>query len=391
MTVEKKIKQIEEIIKLELPEDVPSLTSLYIYAAGSCNLACKHCWIEPTFQKNNSELGLFVDLDDVKKVVQEAKPLGLHNVKLTGGEPLLHPRFRELVDIIVNEGASITIETNGILVDRNMAEFLRSSGKVTFISISVDGDNARTHDDLRGVKGSFKKAVSGIKYLADAGFKPQLICSLHRDNFEQAEAVVKFAESLGCSSVKFNHIQKIGRGEKFANDKGLEIDEILEQAKYLEKNVEPDAGLRIYYSIPMAFFSIKRLQGKNLGRCTVKNILGMLSGGELSLCGIGTSVPDLVFGHIKKDHLRDVWEKSPGLLNLRKMIPAEFKGICGNCIHKNVCMGSCIANNYFRTNELNAPYDFCYSAKELNLFPESRMIKKNKECKNEQKQNQSEI
>ncbi len=36
--------------KLDLPEGVPPLTSLYMYIAGSCNLACRHCWISPTMR-----------------------------------------------------------------------------------------------------------------------------------------------------------------------------------------------------------------------------------------------------------------------------------------------------------------------------------------------------
>jgi len=357
----------------EFPKGVPYLSSLYVYAAGSCNLACKHCWIEPDY-KLDPKKGRFVELDDVKKAVSESKPLGLQNVKLTGGEPLFHPKFRELVELIVKQNVSITIETNGILLDKSMAKFLKSTNRVNFISVSLDGVDEETHDSLRGVKGSFKKAVSGIKYLADAGFKPQLICSLHRDNFEQAEAVIRFAESLGCGSVKFNHLQKIGRGEKFANEKGLEIGEILEQAKYIEKNVESEVGVKIHYGVPMAFFSLKRLQGKSLGRCTVKNILGMLSGGELSLCGIGTTVPELIYGNIRKDSMEDIWLNSPGLLELRKLIPNKFKGICARCIHKEMCLGSCLANNYFQEKQLNSPYEFCRIANDLNLFPESRKI-----------------
>ncbi len=360
--------------KNEIPVIAPFLHSLYLYVAGSCNLACKHCWIEPKFQNSGSGSGLFVDLDDVKKVVKEAKPFGLRNVKLTGGEPLLHPQIRDLIGIIVEEKVKITIETNGILVDKSMADFLKQSGIVSFISISLDGADAKTHDNLRGVVGSFKQAVDGIRNLVKVGYKPQVICTLHKGNFNQAESVIKIAEELGCGSVKFNHIQRIGRGERFADDNGLEIEEILEQQKYLEKNVAPNVKLLIHYGVPFAFYSLKRLQNKNLGRCTVKNILGMLSNGDLSLCGIGTSVPDLIYGNIKKDSIENVWTNSPGLIKLRKMIPGEFKGICAKCIHKEYCLGSCIANNYFQTKELNAPYDFCERADELNLFPKSRII-----------------
>ena len=85
--------------KLDLPEGVPPLTSLYMYIAGSCNLACRHCWISPTYEPDNTK-GQFLKLEYIKKAVTEAKPLGLQSVKLTGGEPMLHPQFREIVDYI---------------------------------------------------------------------------------------------------------------------------------------------------------------------------------------------------------------------------------------------------------------------------------------------------
>jgi len=78
--------------KLDLPPAVPPLTSLYLYIAGSCNLACRHCWITPSYQPDGGN-GQFVKLEYVDKAIREARPLGLRSIKLTGGEPTLHPRF----------------------------------------------------------------------------------------------------------------------------------------------------------------------------------------------------------------------------------------------------------------------------------------------------------
>ena len=84
--------------ELNLPEGVPPLISLYLYISGSCNLACRHCWITPTHQTGGNG-GQHIDVDDVRKAICEARPLGLQTVKLTGGEPMLHPNFRELISM----------------------------------------------------------------------------------------------------------------------------------------------------------------------------------------------------------------------------------------------------------------------------------------------------
>lgn len=360
----------QPIQEVELPEGVPPLTSLYLYIAGACNLACRHCWITPTYRPDGSD-GQYIKLEHVHKAVCEAKPLGLHSVKLTGGEPTLHPQFRELVTLIHDEGLDILIETNGTLIDDSLAQFLRDR-RVSFISVSVDGAMAETHDYLRGVSGSFERAIDGIKALVRVGFPVQVICTLHQGNVSEIADLVTLAEGLGCRSVKFNLLQRIGRGEKFANDQGLEIGEILELNQYVDSDLVPHSKIAIHLDIPFAFRSISDLLHGDYGRCLVLNILGVLSGGELSLCGIGTSVPELVYGHIETDDLYDVWCYNPGLISLRETVPFKLEGICEQCIHRDICLGSCIANNFHATGKLSAPYNFCDRAEALGFFPASR-------------------
>ena len=112
--------------KLDLPEGVPPLRALYLYISGSCNLACRHCWITPDF-KSGEQDGAHVPFEYVEKAVSEAQPLGLTTVKLTGGEPMLHPQFREIVTLLNGEGLRWVLETNGTLIDRDMAAFLKES------------------------------------------------------------------------------------------------------------------------------------------------------------------------------------------------------------------------------------------------------------------------
>ena len=213
-------------VKLDLPEGVPPLTSLYLYISGSCNLACRHCWITPTYQSVENG-GQHIEVDDVRKAIREARPLGLQTVKLTGGEPVLHPQFRELVSLLDGDGLQIHIETNGTFIDRNLAKFLKQRKHVSFISVSLDGADEDTHEGLRGVRGSFALAVSGIRNLVEQGIRPQLICTLHRGNVYQMEAIIQLAQDLGCGSVKFNHVQQVGRGEQFAYEQGLQVSEII--------------------------------------------------------------------------------------------------------------------------------------------------------------------
>ena len=68
---------------------IPPLQHLYVYLTGGCNLACRHCWIDPVHQPPGAP-GPELDLDLLNAILDQAKDLGLSGVKLTGGEPLLH-------------------------------------------------------------------------------------------------------------------------------------------------------------------------------------------------------------------------------------------------------------------------------------------------------------
>ena len=358
-------------VQLDLPAGVPPLTSLYIYAAGSCNLACRHCWIVPKFQPDGAG-GPYVKLEYVAKAIREGKPLGLRSIKLTGGEPLLHPQFRELVTLIDDAGLDIIIETNGTLVDETLAQFLKAKPRVCFISVSLDGAKPETHDALRSVPGSYERAVAGIKNLVAVGFRPQAICTLHKGNVAEMEDVIKLAEALGCGSVKFNHVQQVGRGENFREDYGLDVAEIIQLYCHLEDKIAPQSQILIRFDIPFAFFSIRKLLNDPLSTCTIKNILGMLATGDLALCGIGITIPELTYGHIEANDMGNVWCTNSELGLLREQVPSQLEGICGQCLHRDICQGECVANNFHISGKLNAPYYFCVRAEEMALFPATR-------------------
>lgn len=368
------VQPAEGTFKLDLPQGVPPLASLYIYVAGGCNLACRHCYITPRFYANDSDglrNGLFIKLEHVRKAIQESIPMGLASVKLTGGEPTIHPQFKDLLSLIHDFGISINIETNGMLIDDDLAEHMRAT-QVGFISVSLDGAKAETHEFMRGVPGSFNRAVNGIRSLVKAGFRPQMICTLHQGNVAEIEEVIALAQNLGCGSMKFNIVQRMGRGERFAEEHGLDVARTLEVARYIERDIAARAGFSVVVDVPIAFHLITTMNHDRCGRCAVQNILGLLSSGELSLCGVGEVTNDLVYGHIERDTIGDVWVNSPGLQLLREQVPAQLEGICAECIHADHCLGHCVAQNLYIAGKLNAAYTFCRTANELGLFPASR-------------------
>jgi len=359
------------------PEDRKyPLNQIYFYLTEGCNLRCRHCWIAPKYQSEGSSYPA-LDLDLFKSIIEQAKSLGLSGVKLTGGEPLLHPQINEILDYIQTDDLRLTVETNGVLCSPELSSRMAAC-KNTFVSVSLDGADAPTHEWVRGVKGCFDDALSGIRNLADAGLRPQVIMTIMRHSKEQLEPIVRLAERLGAGSVKFNIVQPTARGEKLhESGVALSIDELVELGRWVENTLSQSTALPISYDHPAAFRPLGKMFGSNgdgCGVCGILGIVGVLANGSYALCGMGENVPELVFGHAATDDLVEIWTKSSVLRDLRQGLPQRLDGICGHCLLKKICLGKCLAQNYYRSKSLWDPFWFCQQAYERGLFPDTRVI-----------------
>jgi len=365
-------------IPLDLPEGVPPLTCLYVYLVTGCNLACRHCWITPTFVDGNPSPGDCLDVELLRGAVAEARPLGLGSAKLTGGEPTLHPHFREIVGLLSAEGLSLTMESNGTLIDADLARHLKQNTRLDFVSISLDGAAAATHDRFRNVPGAHAAALRGLDSLVAAGYaNVQVIMSPHRGNVAEVEALVKLAVEHGAGSVKFNPIQRSGRGiAMHERGEALEFDEVLALVRYVRGELQDRTPIPLFIMTPPALATTKELlRFREIGdTCHVRHILGLFGTWEMALCGIGRNVPDLCFGRLGRDSLRQVWLSHPTLVRLRAELgePSRYPGICGDCIHAARCLAGCVAQNYLDSGRLVWPDGLCAEAEQRGLFPATR-------------------
>lgn len=349
------------------------LQTLYFYLTGDCNLACRHCWIAPPYQKAGvSESGL--DYDIFKSIIGEAKPLGLTSVKLTGGEPLIHPRITDILSFIKNEDLGLTIESNGTALTPAIASQIAAS-RHPFLSISLDGSNAETHEWVRGVPGCFEQAVRGVRFAVGAGIKTQIIMTLMRRNVGEIESLVALGERLGVASVKLNILQPTARGRTlFDQGECLTIEELVSLGSMIEKEMSQKASIPVIFGHPLAFQPMGSLFGNSqCGTCNIHHILGVLHDGSYALCGIGETTPEMVFGHAVRDNLSDLWSSNATLHTIRKDIPDALQGICSECAMKHLCMGSCIAQNFNSSQNILSANWYCDEAWKKGLFPSTRM------------------
>jgi SynChlorMet cassette radical SAM/SPASM protein ScmF len=352
------------------------LAHAYLYLTGGCNLRCAHCWISPAYSPRGEIPGDSLSADDVRKVIDEAGPLGLCQVKLTGGEPFLNRNIFEIIEVAAARGLTIFIETNATLIDRDAAAFLKRHG-VTSLSVSIDSHRPAFHDSFRGVKGAFDDAVSGVELLTAEGISVQLIMSLVSENAGDIEGVVDLARRTGASSVKINPVNPVGRGGALMDrGKTLSARQLIDLGRWVEEELSRRTGIDTFFTIPSAFKRIGHLFDSRNSQCRILNIIGILSDGGVSICGIGRQEPSLLMGNIRTDDLARIWTESPVLSELRSVVPHGMEGVCGLCAMRGICLGSCRADAYVLSGSLSAPYWICREAYENGFFPLSRVVQR---------------
>jgi MoaA/NifB/PqqE/SkfB family radical SAM enzyme len=162
---------------------------------NECNLACLHCIEESGPGK------AFVDELDAAQVFAILDQLMDHEVpylSFSGGEPMLHPLFFEMVERVCARGAQLKIETNGHYLTVENCERMKALG-VKAVQVSLDGASPQTFNRMR-VRGNFDRTVEGLGNLRNAGVPVEINFSPARFNAHEIRAVVDLAYELGAYS-----------------------------------------------------------------------------------------------------------------------------------------------------------------------------------------------
>ncbi len=179
------------------PTVAPShLDDLWFQVGGTlCNLACRHCFISCT--PHNRSFG-FLDLDAVRRRLDESVALGVKEYYFTGGEPFLNPDMTAILELALHYGPA-TVLTNGTVFK---AEWLQRLARAEAASpyslefrVSIDGFTAEENDPVRG-PGTFERALRGVRQLLAHGFLPIITVTRTRDDQDDVALVEGFLAAL---------------------------------------------------------------------------------------------------------------------------------------------------------------------------------------------------
>ncbi|MDD3803533.1 MAG: radical SAM protein [bacterium] len=182
------IKSTQEILYKYLENDT-RLFSIQLELTSKCNERCVHCYIPHALKLDT------LPLDTILKVLDEAKEMGLLHVILSGGEPLLHPNIKEIIEHCRKNDFVINILTNATLITDDLIKIFKKNN-LDFVQVSVYSMGEEEHDSITQVKGSFKKTVENIGKMIENDIPIQISCPILKQNYKSYKNVLKWAENL---------------------------------------------------------------------------------------------------------------------------------------------------------------------------------------------------
>ena len=343
-------------------------STVYWSITGRCNYNCKHCFMAADYSKYDQEF----TLEECKKFLDSCEKCGIYSVIITGGEPLLHPHFFDIIDECNKRHIKIKeILTNASLINESVIDKLKKANINPIIKVSFDG--LGWHNWMRGVEGAEIKTINAIKLLKSNGFRVQVQMCIHKDNVESIYPTAKFLDKLNIDKMRILRTCESPRWEKY-NNVCLNLKEYFDVSlKFIEKYVNSN------YSMPLEIFkfisiypSYKKYrcipikkngsQYDKLPACAqMRYCLNVESSGELIPCGRMTGYykrRKVKFGNVKKDNLQQLLLDSKYFEEVSKTVK-ELLNIhkkCRECIFIPVCYTGCRAGAAIFSGDINS-YD----------------------------------
>jgi radical SAM protein with 4Fe4S-binding SPASM domain len=164
------------------PASTPSLRYLELIMTNRCNLTCRHCYLG---ENRNQDLSF----EMIQKVAGEFEEIQGLRLLLSGGEPLLHPGFWKINELLGRYEFRSVLLSNGTLITKSVAGKLR----VHEVQISLDGMK-EGHEAIRG-RGTFQKALRAIDHLQEAGIPVSVATMIHKKNVKEFDSLASLLES----------------------------------------------------------------------------------------------------------------------------------------------------------------------------------------------------
>ncbi|MCE5195419.1 MAG: radical SAM protein [Nitrospiraceae bacterium] len=289
---------------------IPSLRYLELQITDSCNLRCKHCYIE---KPDSMELSTH----QIKKILHEFQKMQGLRVLITGGEPLIHSNFDTINDLLPDFRIRKVLFSNGLLISKKILSKLN----VEEIQISIDGLESG-HDALRG-KGTFKKAFNALELVLNHGLDASVSTMAHSKNLGDFDEMHRLFTKIGIKEWTVDVPCITGRLQKSS-----------------EFYISPEKGGKyLSYGYGAGLHSSESGYGCGL------HLMSITAAGSISKCTFYSADP---VGKID-DGLEKCWKRIKPIILGSLQCNCEFIETCrGGCRYRAELFGNALGKDPYR-------------------------------------------
>ncbi|MCM8759035.1 MAG: radical SAM protein [Candidatus Omnitrophica bacterium] len=324
-----------------------------------CNLRCKHCYQE------NFDASQDICFSDIKKLFNNLSSfLAKNNLKLTiditGGEPLLHPDFWKILEMLEDSDIveSCGIITNGTLINQDILKKLNCFSKLRTLKVSCEAMEKATFEYFRNFP--FERFLHILEIISRFDREKLIMFTLLELNVNQIPLLFDTVEKYGLNGFIVERFFPLGAGKQ------LEDFTISRKTwKHVTEKLLEMCGIPVNLELVSEHRGFKIIRNKNeweiFGAVCVrgKNGCAIMHDGWVFPC---RRFP-LKIANVLNEPFCEIWKKNP----LRKISRKNLKGSCGSCRIKR-CIG-CRALAYVIYGDYLAEDPLCFLSDKAILKP----------------------
>ena len=319
-----------------------------------CNLRCSHCYLDASFL--DGDVVDELSLAECRKLIDQMAEVNPNAcLILTGGEPLLREDIYEIASYANEKGFMVVMGTNGLLLNDTTVPKMLDAG-IKGIGVSLDSIRPEIHDRLRGLPGSWEKAIKGIEAAKKYNLDFQIQTTVTKENFKEISEMIDFSYKLDATGFYLFFLVCTGRGEKMTDITPEQYEEVLSYVYKVHGNYN---GMMVRAKCAPHFKRIAYQTNQNspllkgyVGGCRAgTNYCRITPEGEVTPCPyMHNSV-----GNIKNLSFNDIWSDSELFQQLRH---PKYEGKCEYCEFKLLC-GGCRARALAENNNVFGEDPWC--------------------------------
>lgn len=328
-------KTIEEEEFYEMWGQNYHLSRVHLEVSAPCNERCIHCYFPENYRKGVMSRELFL------RILDQCKECNVLSITLSGGEPMLNPDLLFFIKECRKNNISVNLLSNlTLLSDKMLQEFVKTP--LLSIQTSLYSMNADVHDSITTVRGSFENTKKAIETLYQHDIPMQINCPIMKQNKETYQDVLNWARGMNIEADSDYMLFGCFDGSCDNLKCRLELSELepfiakeLESGETKEKE-NRNMGRRDYTICPVCISSVCISNNGNVYPCE------------------GWQSHSL--GNINNTSLKQIWEKSSGIHELRSLSYDDFpkcrvckdRAFCSICLIRNA--NESVSGNYKHIN-----------------------------------------